>query len=69
MGEAALKQGWTWEEYVTWEQEQPEKYEFVGGQPRMMTGGNKAHSAIGINLTAYREPPFAGHSAGPMAPT
>jgi Uma2 family endonuclease len=68
MGEAALKQGWTWEEYVTWEQEQPEKYEFVGGQPRMMTGGNKAHSAIGINLTAYLRTALRGSQCRAYGP-
>jgi Uma2 family endonuclease len=53
MAEPALKQDWTLESYLAWEQEQPERWEFWGGRPRLMTGGTQAHSAIGVNLTTY----------------
>ncbi len=43
---------WSLEEFLIWEASQPERYEFVGGEPRMMTGGTQAHTAICINLTS-----------------
>ena len=41
---------WSLEEFLVWEAGQPERYEFVGGAPRMMTGGTQAHTAIAVNL-------------------
>jgi|HigsolmetaAR204D_1030405.scaffolds.fasta_scaffold07439_2 Uncharacterized protein conserved in cyanobacteria len=42
---------WTLEEFLTWEGKQPERYELVDGQPRMMAGGTLAHSVIQSNIT------------------
>ena len=53
MGEAALKQEWTLETFLVWERDQPERWEFVGGQPRAMTGGSEAHDTIGGNIRAF----------------
>ena len=41
---------WTVEEFLAFEAEEPERYEFVGGVVRMMTGGSAAHSAIKGNV-------------------
>src|SRR5688572_11543002 len=60
MGEAAPRLGWTWEEYLVWEKEQPQKWEFVGGRPRMMNGGNQAHSIIGNNIRFYLKSALRG---------
>lgn len=41
---------WTVEDFLAFEAEEPERYEFVGGVVRMMTGGSAAHSAIKLNV-------------------
>jgi Uma2 family endonuclease len=41
---------WSLEEFLVWEVGQAERYEFVGGEPRMMTGGTQAHATICANL-------------------
>src|SRR5712691_11337219 len=44
------------EEFLAWEREQPERYEYSGGVARMMTGGSLDHSTIASNLwTALRD--------------
>jgi Uma2 family endonuclease len=45
----ARPQPWTVEEFLAFEAEEPERYEFVDGILRMMTGGSAAHSAIKLN--------------------
>jgi Uma2 family endonuclease len=47
----ALK--WTLEAFLEWEREQPEKYEFDGSAPQLMTGGNEPHDTIGNNVRAF----------------
>jgi Uma2 family endonuclease len=42
---------WTVEDFLAFEAEEPERYEFVDGIIRMMTGGSAAHSAIKTNVT------------------
>lgn len=43
------------EEFLAWEREQPERYEYAGGVVTMMTGGSLDHSTIASNLwTALR---------------
>ena len=42
---------WTAEEFLAFEADEPESYEFVDGIVRMMTGGSAAHSAIKTNVT------------------
>ena len=41
---------WTVEDFLAFEAEEPERYEFVDGIVRMMTGGSAAHSAIKLNV-------------------
>jgi Uma2 family endonuclease len=44
------------DEFLAWEREQPERYEFDGFVVRMMTGGSLDHSTIASNLwTALRD--------------
>ena len=43
---------WTVEDFLAFEAEEPERYEFVDGIVRMMTGGSAAHSAIKGNIFA-----------------
>jgi Uma2 family endonuclease len=40
---------WTVEDFLAFEAQEPERYEFVDGIVRMMTGGSAAHSAIKLN--------------------
>ena len=58
----ATPQPWTVEEFLAFEAEEPERYEFVDGIVRMMTGGSAAHSAIKGNM---RSPLRAGLRDGP----
>jgi Uma2 family endonuclease len=41
---------WSVEDFLAFEAEEPDRYEFVGGIVRMMTGGSAAHSAIKLNI-------------------
>ena len=44
------------EEFLAWEREQPERYEYDGEVIKMMTGGSLDHSTIASNLwTALRD--------------
>jgi Uma2 family endonuclease len=47
-----LPRPWTVEDFLAFEAEEPERYEFVGGIIRMMTGASAAHSAIKGNVFA-----------------
>ncbi|HEX3862447.1 MAG TPA: Uma2 family endonuclease [Stellaceae bacterium] len=38
------------DEFIAWEREQPERYEFAHGVAVMMTGGSAAHVTIAMNL-------------------
>src|SRR5260221_14687003 len=38
------------DEFLAWEREQPERYEFANGVGTMMTGGSAAHVTIAMNL-------------------
>jgi Uma2 family endonuclease len=58
----ALPEPWTVEDFLAFEAGEPERYEFVDGVVRMMTGGSAAHSAIKGNIfvalrTALRSGP------------
>lgn len=39
-------------DFLDWEANQPERWEFINGEPRMMTGGTEAHAVIPANLIA-----------------
>lgn len=43
---------WTVEDFLAFEAEEPERYEFVDGIVRMMTGASAAHSRIKGNLSS-----------------
>jgi Uma2 family endonuclease len=47
----ARPQPWTVEEFLAFEAEEPDRYEFVDSILRMMTGGSVAHSVIKNNAT------------------
>jgi len=47
----ALPQPWTVEDFLAFEAEEAERYEYVDGIVRMMTGGSAAHSVIKNNAT------------------
>jgi Uma2 family endonuclease len=49
MSQAAAKT-MTLDEFLAWERAQPERYEFVGGAVRLMTGGSLDHSLIATNI-------------------
>jgi Uma2 family endonuclease len=38
------------DEFLRWEEQQPERSEFVDGRPVMMIGGSQAHVLIATNL-------------------
>jgi Uma2 family endonuclease len=48
----AVQRPWTVEDFLAFEADEPERYEFVGGIIRMRTGGSAAHSAIKGNVFA-----------------
>ncbi len=46
----ALRRTMTLEDFLIWEAEQPERYEFDGLQPVAMDDGTVAHTVIGMNV-------------------
>jgi len=48
----ALRRTMTLDDFLVWEAQQEERYEFDGFQPVAMNGGTVAHAIIGMNLTA-----------------
>jgi Uma2 family endonuclease len=49
---ANLPEPWTVEEFLAWEREQEERYEYVGGVVRMMVGGTLDHNTIALNIAS-----------------
>ena len=47
-----LAKPWTVEDFLEWEAQQPERYEFTDGMIVMMGGGSVAHATIRDNLLA-----------------
>ena len=47
-----LPKPWTVEDFLAWEAQQPERYEFIDGMVIMMVGGSAAHTIIKGNLFA-----------------
>ena len=56
---------WTVEDFLAFEAEEPERYEYVDGIVRMMTGASAAHSRIKGNLSAALD---AAPGDGPCRP-
>ena len=52
MGLPAQKHKMTLEDFLAWEAEQPERWEFFNGEAFMMAGGSDIHNAISLN-TAF----------------
>jgi Uma2 family endonuclease len=50
MATALKVPGQTLEEFLTWEREQPQRYERLSGVIRMMTGGTIDHNRIALNV-------------------
>ena len=48
-----LPKPWTLDDFLAWEEQQPERFEFVDGVVRMMVGGTAAHSLIAVNLISW----------------
>jgi Uma2 family endonuclease len=47
-----LPKPWTVDDFLAWEAQQPERYEFIDGVVFMMVGGSAAHTVIKDNVTA-----------------
>lgn len=47
----ALPKPWTVEDFLEWEAQQPERYEFIDGLILGMVGGSAAHATIRDNIT------------------
>lgn len=46
-----LPKPWTVEDFLAWEAQQPERYEFIDGRILGMVGGSAAHATIKDNVT------------------
>jgi Uma2 family endonuclease len=51
---------WTVEEFLGWEREQEDRYEYVGGVIRMMVGGTLDHNRIALNIASRLRTLLAG---------
>lgn len=52
-------------EFLAWEEQQAERWEFVNGEAKMMTGGTMAHSLIASNIIASLRPALRGSPCRP----
>jgi Uma2 family endonuclease len=52
VSELAQQTFWTWDAYLAWEPQQPERYELVDGHVHAMGGGTAEHDTIANNLRA-----------------
>jgi Uma2 family endonuclease len=55
-----LPDPWTIEDFLAWEREQEERYEYVGGVIRMMVGGTLDHNRIALNIASRFRTLLAG---------
>lgn len=68
MSDPALVYGATLDGFLDWEERQAERYEYVGGVVRLMSGGTEGHDRISVNLirllsTALRGTPCSVHAS------
>lgn len=52
------------EEFLAWEAEQEERYEFIDGRPRLMAGGTHAHHVMALNIAVA----LRARLSGPCTP-
>ena len=55
------------DEFVAWERDQPERYEYAGGVITMVTGGSAAHVTIAMNLAFALRHALRGTGCRPFA--
>jgi len=60
MGLPAEKHAMTLEEFLAWEADQPERWEFFHGEAFMMAGGSDVHNVIGLNTAFALRAAFRG---------
>ena len=59
-----LPKPWTVDDFLAWEAQQPERYEFIDGMVFMMVGGSAAHTIIKDNVDGRPpSPPRAAQAA------
>lgn len=68
MSEAKRQLIWTWEAYLDWEADQPDRYELVDGQLYAMGGGTAEHDTIANNLRAALLSQLRGKPCRPHGP-
>jgi hypothetical protein len=56
------------DEFLVWERDQPEKYEYASGVITMMTGASLAHVTITMNLTFALRQVLRGTGCRPPLP-
>jgi Uma2 family endonuclease len=54
------------DEFLAWEREQPERYEYAGGVVTMMTGSSAAHVTIASNLAIALRQALRGTGCRPF---
>ena len=53
-------------DFLAWEHDQPERYEFARGVFRMMTGGSAAHVTIAMNFASALKQALRGTGWPPI---
>lgn len=62
----AVPKPWSIQEFVAWEEAQPDRYEFADGITRMMVGGTIGHSLIKINVFRSLDRQLEGKPCRPI---
>lgn len=53
-------------EWREWEERQPERYEYLGDEPRLMAGGTLRHNRIALNIAAFLHARLRGGRCRPF---
>jgi Uma2 family endonuclease len=64
----ARPRAWTMEDFLAFEAAEPERYEFIGGIVRMVTGDTAAHSAIKGNVAVELDEALRRGHVAPTSP-
>lgn len=60
MPDLALRQPMTLDEFLEWEERQPERWEYIDGVVRTMSGGTEDHDRSAVNIIASLQQKLRG---------
>ena len=68
MASPKIKPDFDADAYMAWEEDQPERHEYLAGEVFAMSGGTDAHYTILLNTGRVSKPPSPASPAAPSSP-